>query len=137
MFKKVSAFVLGLFAASILGIGGLALAQSVYYGWNPSTGLETTHGADVSGGPLPVLSGCATISASVGGASAGKFVTSGTSCNLTITFPSAAPNGWACFASDLTTTADKVVQNASTTTSCTFAGTTVAADTIVWNAIGY
>jgi len=121
----------------LLGLGGVALAQTVYYGWNPITGLETTHGADVSGGALPALSGCATISASVGGASAGKFTTSGTSCNLTITFSSAAPNGWYCTANDITTSADKVVQTATTTTSCTFAGTTVAADVIVWNAVGY
>lgn len=122
--------------AAALGFAGVATAQ-VYYGWNPTTGLEVTHGSDVSGGVLPVLSGCATISASVGGASAGKFATSGTSCTLTITFPSAAPNGWACFANDITTPADTVKQNASTTTSCTFAGTTVAADVIVWNAVGY
>lgn len=122
--------------AAMLGLGGVAVAQT-YYGWNPSTGLEVIHGADVSGGVLPVLSGCATISASVGGASAGKFVTSGTSCTLTLTFPSAAPNGWTCFANDVTTPADKVVQSATTTTSCSFTGTTVAADVIVWNAIGY
>ena len=121
----------------LLGLGAGAVVAQTYYGWNPTTGLETTHGADVSGGALPTLSGCATISASVGGASAGKFATSGTSCNLTITFPSAAPNGWYCTANDITTSADKVVQTASTTTSCTFSGTTSAADVIVWNAVGF
>lgn len=134
--NKFKSFLRGA-ALGLLGLGGVALAQTVYYGWNPSTGLETTHGADVSGGALPVLSGCATISASVGGASAGSFATSGTSCNLTITFPSAAPHGWYCTANDITTTADKVVQSATTTTSCTFTGTTAAADVIVWNAVGY
>lgn len=135
--KSLGKYFLGIVAGFALGFGGAALAQSVYYGWNPSTGLEVSHGADVSGGVLPVLTGCATISASVGGASAGQFVTSGTSCTLVITFPSAAPNGWSCFANDVTTPADKVVQSATTTTSCSFTGTTVAADKILWNAVGY
>ncbi len=133
--KKVLAL-FGVVSALVFGFAGVASAQ-VYYGYNPVTGLEVTHGADVSGGVLPVLSGCATISASVGGATAGKFATSGTSCNLTITFPSAAPNGWACWASDLTTPADTVKEASTTTTTAVFAGTTVAADVIVWNCIGY
>lgn len=124
------------FIAAMLGLGTVVLAQT-YTGYNSTTGLNSTYGADVTIGPLPVLTGCATISASVGGPTAGRFQTSGTSCTLTITFPGAAPNGWACFASDITTVADTVKQTATTTTSCTFAGTTAAADNIIWNAIGY
>lgn len=123
-------------AAALLGFAGVATAQ-VYYGWNPSTGLEVSHGADVSAGALPVLSACTTISASVGGAYAGQFVTSGTSCALVITFPSAAPNGWSCTLVDRGHPAVGV-QASSTTTSCTFtAVTTTAADTMVWTALGY
>lgn len=134
--KKFAQFVLGAFAAALLGVGSLAVAQ-VYYGYNPSTGLEVTHGADVSGGVLPTFSGCATLSASVGGASAGQFATSGTSCALVITFPAAAPNGWYCVAVDRTHAA-LGVQASSTSTSCTFTAiTTTAADTVVWTAQGY
>lgn len=126
------------FIAAMLGLGTVVLAQT-YTGYNSTTGLNSTYGADVTIGPLPVLTGCATISASVGGPTAGRFQTSGTSCNLVITFPGAAPNGWACFATNITsrTSTNVVVQSATTTTSCTFAGTTVASDNIIWNAIGY
>lgn len=124
--------------AAALGFAGVASAQ-VYYGWNPSTGLEVSHGSDVSGGVLPVLSGCATISASVGGASAGRFQTSGTTCNLVITFPSAAPNGWYCTAANITskTATNAFFLTSTTTTSCTFTATTVASDNVIWNAVGY
>lgn len=129
---------IGLFlAAAALAVCGVAYAQTVYYGYNPSTGLEVSHGADVSGGPLPVFSGCATISASVGGAYAGQLVTSGTSCALVITFPSAAPNGWNCTLVDRGHAAIGV-QASTTTTSCTFtAVTTTAADLMIWTALGY
>lgn len=130
--------VCSLFASlALFALGSLDAQAQVYYGYNPSSGIEVLHGAEVFGGPLPVLTGCATISVSVGGASGGRFQTSGTSCNLTITFPSAAPNGWACFATDITTAV--VLRQASTTsTSCTFAAAvTTAADNIIWNAAGY
>lgn len=125
--------------AAFLGLAGVAVAQTAYYGWNPSTGLEVMHGSDVSGGALPVLSGCATISASVGGASAGRFQTSGTTCNLVITFPSAAPNGWYCTAANITnkTATNAFFLTSTTTTSCTFTATTVASDNVIWNAVGY
>lgn len=134
MFKRFQ----GLLFGALLAVAGLAGAQAaVYYGYNPSTGLEVSHGADVSGGVLPKFTACTTISAAVGGAYAGQLVTSGTSCALVITFPSAAPNGWACTLVDRTHAAIGV-QASSTTTSCTFtAVTTTAADTLVWTALGY
>lgn len=80
------------------------------------------------------ISGCS-LSAAVGGAWAGKFVsgTTGT-CTVTITFPDTATNGWACGrgASDITTTADFLTQTAFTTTTATLSGTTASGDTIVW-----
>ena len=129
MFRKIGLAILAaLFATAALAVD---------YGWSPSTGLEAFHGAFVTQGAQPVLSGCATISAAAGGATGGKFATSGTSCNLVITFPSAAPNGWCCKANDLTTPANAINQNATTTTSATFAGTTVAADVVQWFCVGY
>lgn len=148
--KNFSKFVLGAFAAAVLGLAGLAFAastsntgSSIYFGYNPSTGLETTHGADVSGGVLPVVTGsggCGTLGAVVGGASAGSVTigTFATSCTLTFTFPSAAPNGWICIFNDLTTPADSVKQATSSTTTCvTTAATVVTGDAIQFNAVGY
>lgn len=136
MFKTLKSKLVAL--AGGLVLAGAALAASAgYYGWNPATGLEVLHGSVVGGGAPLTLTGCATITNAVGGASGGVFNTSGTSCSLVITFPSAAPNGWYCAAQDLTTPADKVNQTASTTTSCTFAGTTVAADLIAYEVQGY
>ena len=132
----------GLLFGALLALAGFVCSTTpasaqVYYGYNPSTGLEVSHGTDVSAGVLPKFTGCATISAAVGGAYAGQLVTSGTSCALVITFPSAAPNGWQCTLVDRTHAAIGV-QASSTTTSCTFtAVTTTAADTVVWTALGY
>lgn len=140
--RNLSKFVLGAFVAVLLGFAGVADAQT-YYGWNPVTGLEVTHGADVSGGVQPVLSysgGCGTVVSAAGGASAGTFTigTFSTSCTITITFPSAAPNGWFCTFNDLTTPADAPKQTSTTTTNCvTTAGTLVTADKVAWNAVGY
>jgi hypothetical protein len=120
----------------------VAQAQT-YYGWNPNTGLEVTHGADVSGGVMPALTfstGCGTVISKAGGATAGTFTlgTFATSCTITITFPSAAPNGWFCTFNDLTTPADIPKQASTSTTTCvTTAGTQVTGDTILFNAVGY
>ena len=79
----------------------------------------------------------------VGGATAGKFTTSGsTSCSTVITMgdSATAPNGWDCHALDLTTAADVTNphQTSSTTTTATLAtGTIVANDVIQFSCIGY
>ena len=94
-------------------------------------------GAPITIGAQAAITGCNTVSAQVGGAGSGRFQTSGTSCAPVFTFPAAAPNGWACFATDITT-AVTFRQASTTTTSCTFAtATTTAADNIVWYAVGY
>lgn len=84
-------------------------------------------------------SGCSN-SSTVGGPSAGKY-SSGTTgtCTVTVTIGGgyAAPNGWACVAKDLTTTADQQNQTATTTTSVTISGTTVSGDNIVFSCTGY
>lgn len=95
------------------------------------------HAASLIATGTTSVSGCS-LTAAVGGTLAGQFKsgTSGT-CTVTITPGPTAPNGWFCFANDLTTTADKVIQTGSSTTTCTVAGTTVSADVINWTAIGY
>lgn len=83
--------------------------------------------------------GCGTPSSLAGGATAGKFVGNATSCTTVVTMgnTATAPNGWACKANDLTTTADTVTQTATTTTTATFSGTIVSGDTINFFCIGY
>jgi hypothetical protein len=139
----------------VLRTGGTAVAASngniVFQGINTSTGQPATfvtfNGNTgqftstlvglgyVAGGSISV-SGCS-LSAATGGQTAGKF-TSGTTgtCTVTVTLP-AAPNGWACRASDITTVADVINQTASATTSCTISGTTATNDVIVFSAIGF
>lgn len=141
-------FVRSLIALAALAIGAFsmdaALADNTgYTGWNPTTGLNGTPGAEVNLGASPVFSvtgtSC-TISAHTGGASAGTFTeTGGTSCTFTITFPSAAPTGWNCYVSDLTTPADGPAKAASTTTTTWVSGATtvVTADVLQFTCQGY
>lgn len=104
-------------------------------------GTDVTSPAMVSTGTKFTASGCSN-STTVGGASAGQFVsgTTGT-CTVTITMNGAtgltAPNGWSCYAADITTSADTLTQTASTTTTCTISGTTVSSDTIIFHAMAY
>jgi hypothetical protein len=138
--NKGTAFVL----AALLGLGTVALAQT-YSGYNPATGLNSTYGSDVSIGPQPTFvfsAGCGTVVSKAGGASGGTFTigTFATSCQITITFPSAAPNGWYCSFNDLSTPADAPKQSVtgSTTTACkTTAATAVTGDVMNWTAFGY
>jgi hypothetical protein len=132
-YALVASILVTLFAA-------LPASAAPYYGWNPATGLETTHGALVDGGAPPVITGtCGTIGAVTAGAVNGKVVAGAvTTCTLIVTFAGAAPNGWVCLFTDLTTPADTVRQASSTTTSCTTsASTIVASDVIAFSAFGY
>jgi hypothetical protein len=92
-----------------------------------------------SAGTKFTASGC-TNSATVGGATAGKFAsgTTGT-CTVTITMGDSdtATNGWACFANDLTTTTNLWAETATTTTTATIAGTTVTADVVNFGCMAY
>ena len=136
MFRKFRSFIVGL----VVGLSLIsAAALAVDYGWSPVTGLEAFHGAFVSQGVKPVVTGtCGTFGAQTGGATAGTVATGATTCTIILTFPSAAPNGWLCRFNDLTTPADLIVQASSTTTSCTSnAATVVSADVIQYLAVGY
>jgi hypothetical protein len=82
------------------------------------------------------VSGCS-LSANVGGAWAGKFVsgTAGT-CTVTITPGDTAPNGFSCWANDLTTPANVIHQTGTlSTTTATIAGTTATSDVVTWGCI--
>lgn len=126
-------------------LGGLAalaiatMAMAADYGWNPSTGTEAFHGALISQGTAVAISGCATVSAQVGGASAGKFQSTNVACNPTFTFPSAAPNGYVCVVQDQVTPTIKITQTSFTTTTAVFtaSGTTVSGDTYVFSCMGF
>ena len=90
------------------------------------------------GTPFTIASGCTTVSAIAGGPQAGSFATTATTCAPVITFANAAPNGWNCFAQDITSGHSVVfTQTATTTTSCTVTGTTTSGDTVSFNATGY
>ena len=136
--KKILSFL----AAGLLGLGTIAVAQTVYYGWNPTTGLEFTHGVLVDGGygVQPVLSGsCGTRSGQTGGASHGTFVAGAvTTCTTTVTIANAAPHGFFCSFKDLTTPADSITTASYTTTSSTSsAATIVSGDTIYYSCEGF
>src|SRR5262249_41906574 len=85
-----------------------------------STGTHQIDGGIISGGTKFTTSGCS-VSATTGGAIAGTY-TSGTTgtCTVVVTMNGAtgvtAPNGWSCWAADLTTPADIITQTASSTT---------------------
>jgi hypothetical protein len=56
----------------------------------------------VSGGTAPTVTGCGAISAQVGGALAGSFVTSATSCTPVLTNLPASASGYSCLIWDVT-----------------------------------
>lgn len=97
--------------------------------------------AIVSNGTKFTTSGCS-VSATTGGASAGKY-TSGTTgtCTVTITMGGAtgnsAPNGWSCWANDETTPADKHQTISSTATTAVISGTTISGDVIDFGCMGF
>lgn len=133
---------MNIFKKLLVGLTCVAFASSalaVDYGWNPSTGLEAFHGAFVSQGTSPVITGCATLSAQVGGATSGKWQSTSVACAPTFTFPTAAPNGWVCAVQDQVTPATKINQTSFTTTTAVFTNSaaTVSGDTYVYYCIGF
>jgi hypothetical protein len=117
-----------------LGGAGVSLPLSQANG-----GTGTNNGSLISTGTPPTTTGstCTAIGTQVGGNTAGRLVATCTAQTLVLTFATAAPNGWACKASDQTTVADVMNQNGSTTTTATLIGTTVAGDTISFQCQGY
>ena len=135
-----------LFAKSFAILSGLLVAAVasavVYYGFNPTTGLNTQQGVPVAAGVVPSLSGtCGTIPAGVGGAGVFTVATAGvTTCTLTVTIPTASNNGVFCVFVDETTAADanNMHQASHTASSCTSnAATIVAGDVILVEVNGF
>lgn len=108
----------------------------------PATGSSVRlTGPPTSTGTAAVLSGtgaCVRITTQKGGSWAGQLTCTGTTgaSTIVITPGTTAPNGWSCFASDLTT-ANTLRQSAVAATSCTIAGTVNASDVLTFGAIAY
>lgn len=149
---RFTKILLGLLLGVVCGVAlattytatGTSNSGSVYFGNNPSTGQVGIPGQLLASGSLPVItsssSNCgATTFTAKGGATAGTFTeTTGTSCAFTLTFPTAAPNGWICEFRDITTPADTVTQASSTTTTCVTGSDTIASgDTISFVAFAF
>lgn len=123
-------------AAGVVGIGSAANA-------NDTTGKVKASGYISAGTKFTTNGGCGeTSGTTTGGGTAGKFTTSGSSsCTSIVTFgdSATAPNGWACFAHDLTTSADyNNPRTSSTTTTLTIVtGTIVSGDVIEFGCVGY
>lgn len=101
------------------------------------TGTIFTKGY-VSGGTTFTVTGCGTATNLKGGVMAGEFTGASTTCNPVVTTGYTAPNGYACFAQDITTNIT-FRQTGSTTTTATFtsSGTAGATDRITFSCTGY
>jgi hypothetical protein len=122
------------FSAVRFSRGGCAF-KSTGYCVDPS-GNETTNSHISGGATFTIASGCGTPTALTGGATAGSFVTSSSAeCTAVINLPT-APQGWVCYASDIT---HPVVfkQTANSTTTCTVSASVTASDVVVFSATGY
>lgn len=131
--------VLGAASGASLALGGATIGSNILAvaGAVSVTGNISTTGAEVRKGTPPVLTGTCTTSAQVGGNTAGKFAATCTAQTVIVTFATTAPNGWVCIARDMTTPADALNQTAYSTTSCTLTGTTVASDSVVFEATAF
>lgn len=106
-------------------------------GTNPVSGSAQIFNIPILGTTTFTATGC-TNSTLVGGSTAGSYHSGTTGiCTVVITTGLTAPNGWACFANDLTTTADTIKQTASSATTATLAGTTVTGDVINFGCMAY
>lgn len=117
----------------------MSINSSNVSSWNlsPATADTVVGGIDTAwikyGGTTFGASGC-TISALVGGASGGKFVSGTTgACTVVITPGFTAPNGWSCFAANHTTPANLIQESgALSATTATLLGTTNSGDIITF-----
>jgi len=110
-----------------------AYTSDLGYVWSNGTAWYAT--SDSNGAPVNISSGYTTISSTKGNALAGEFATTATTCTPVIQLPP-APNGWACFAQDVT---HNVVftQTARTAFSATVTGTTTSGDVVQFSCTPY
>lgn len=95
----------------------------------------TISATGLSVGTPPTITGCGTISSQVGGALAGTFVTSATSCTPVLTILPTSTNGYFCMISDQSLGTGALIGSiSSTTTTATFPTfTTVATNVLAFN----
>jgi len=127
-------------AAGDTGISrGAAGIVDVGNGTNANTTGILKAAAYMSLGTKYTATGCSN-GTTVGGATSGQFAsgTTGT-CTVVVTMgnTATAPNGWSCWANNLTTTTDLWAETATTTTTATIAGTSVTGDTINFGCMAY
>lgn len=102
-----------------------------------AVGGDLTVRSHGSAGTVPGISGCAA-DTQTGGATSGTFTSRTTgACTVVLTFAFTSPTGWFCSVGNRITTANLMVQSASSTTSCTVTGTTVTGDVIGYAATFY
>ena len=113
--------------------GTMGFTSDLGYVFSNGTGWFAT--SESLGAPIYVSSGCTTVSATKGTATAFQLSTTATTCAPVIQLPP-APNGWNCFAQDVT---HPVVftETAETTYSCTVTGTTTSGDVVQVSATPY
>lgn len=111
-------------------VSGASVTSAAATSYTIKTGI-------ILGGSAPTLSGTCTSGTQHGGNTAGDFLATCTAQTVILTFATTAPTGWVCAAKDTTTVADVMNQTASSTTTCTLTGTTVASDKIIFTAMAY
>lgn len=109
---------------------GEVLSTGTYWTWS---GFQDS---DPVAPIAATITGCGTVTAVKGGATAGTFAAGQTSCVPVIVLPYSA-NGWYCSAWDITTNTDTLKQTADATTSCTLSGTVANSDVLIWQARGF
>jgi hypothetical protein len=95
-----------------------------------------------SGGALPTLTGtgaCATITTQAGGSTAGTFKCTGTTgaSTVTLTLGPTAPNGWTCWANDITHTLSGSQSTASATAPVMTFSSVTANDVLNFGCLAY
>jgi hypothetical protein len=114
-------------------LGTMGFTSDLGYIFSNGTAWFAT--SESLGAPINISSGCATVSATKGTATAFQLSTTATTCTPVIQLPP-APNGWNCFGQDVT---HPVIftETAENTYSCTITATTTSGDVVQVSATPY
>lgn len=126
-------------AGSLTASGATSLGGTLWVAGATTLAVPLATPGLIATGTAPTLSGTCATGTKVGGNAAGsfKFSSACAAGTVVLTFASAAPNGWACHAQDMTTPADTLKQTAFTPTSATFAATAASGDQAVFQCSGF